>query len=341
VIPRRLSTVPPIALALLAAAMLIAGCGGSDSSGGAQPPPGVSEKDFSRLLTEASSSTRADFPAVGGRTLQQIADTALAGNQVGFATSVLTPGTDRLAFGVIDKDRAFVYGKTAVYIAPTPEGKAQGPYPAPADSLITKPAFRSQNAATETSPIAQIYAAQVPFRRAGTYAILVVTKQGDQVLGAPAQVAVQRNSTIPDVGERPPAVSTDTVASAAGDLAAIDTRRPFARDLHEASFKSVLGRKPVALLFATPQLCQSQVCGPVVDIALQMKQKYGDRMTFIHQEVYRDNNISKGLRPSLRAFSLRTEPWLFTVDRSGRIAARLEGSFGLKEFEKAVQAALR
>jgi hypothetical protein len=341
VIPRRFRTAPPIALALVSA-VLVAACGGGDSSSvEATPPPGVSQKDFSRQLEEASSATPADFPAVDGRTLQQIADTALAGNQVGFATSVLTPGTDRLAFGVIDKDRAFVYGKTAVYVARSPEDPAQGPFPAPADSLVTKPAFRSQNAATETSPIAQIYAARIPFRRAGTYSILVVTKQGDQLLGAPAEVAVQRDSSIPAVGERPPAVTTDTVASAAGDLAAVDTRRPFARDLHETSFKSVLGRKPVALLFATPQLCQSQVCGPVVDIALQMKQTYGDRMTFIHQEVYRDNEVSKGLRPSLRAFGLRTEPWLFTVDRSGRIAARLEGSFGLKEFEDAIKAALR
>jgi hypothetical protein len=341
VIPRRQPTFPPVALALLAAAMLVAGCGGSDSTPAAKPPPGVSQTDFSRRLAEASSSTVADFPAVEGRTLQQIADTALAGNQVGFATSVLTPGTDRLAFGVLDKDRAFVYGKTAVYIARSPDKQAQGPFPAPADSLVTKPAFRSQNAATETSPIAQIYAAQIPFSRAGTYSILVVTKQGAQLLGAPAEIAVQRDSPIPAVGQRPPAVATDTVASAAGDLAAIDTRRPFARDLHETTFKSVLGRKPVALLFATPQLCQSQVCGPVVDIALQMKQKYGDRMTFIHQEVYRENNISKGLRPSLRAFNLQTEPWLFTVDRNGRIAARLEGSFGLKEFEQAIKAALR
>lgn len=339
--PRTVRSGQSIALALITAAALAAGgCGGS-SDGAPKPPPGVSQTDFSRRLAEASTSTKADFPAVSGRTLQQIADTALAGNQVGFATSVLTPGTGRLAFGVIDKDRAFVYGKTAVYIARTPEARAKGPYPAPADSLVTKPAFRSQNAATETSPIAQIYAASVPFPKAGSYSVLVVTKQGSQLLGAPAQVDVKAGSAIPDVGRRPPAVDTDTVASAAGDMAAIDTRRPFARELHLTNFKSVLGRKPVALLFATPQLCQSQVCGPVVDIALQMRQKYGDRMAFIHQEVYRDNQVNKGLRPSLRAFHLQTEPWLFTIDSSGRIAARLEGSFGLKEFEQAIKAALR
>jgi hypothetical protein len=337
-----------LSLSLLSAAvsvLALAACGGgsdsASSTGQAQAPPGVSQQDFERRLAEAASSTKADFPAPAGRSLQAIADTVQAGPQIGLATSVFTPGDERLAFGMVDKSNNFIYGKTAVYIARDPSQTALGPFPAPADALVTRPAFRSQNAAVESSPIAQIYAAEVPFERAGSYAVLAVTKQGSSLVGAPAQVEVKRRTSIPDVGDRPPAVETDTVASAAGNLAAIDTRRPFARELHETSFKDVLGRKPVALLFATPQLCQSRVCGRVVDIELQTKEKYGDRMTFIHQEVYRDNQVDKGLRPSLRAFGLRTEPWLFTVDADGRIAARLEGSFGVKEFEQAVQAALR
>jgi hypothetical protein len=337
-----------LSLSLLSAAvsvLALAACGGgsdsASSTGQAQAPPGVSQQDFERRLAEAASSTKADFPAPAGRSLQAIADTVQAGPQIGLATSVFTPGDERLAFGMVDKSNNFIYGKTAVYIARDPSQTALGPFPAPADALVTRPAFRSQNAAVESSPIAQIYAAEVPFERAGSYAVLAVTKQGSSLVGAPAQVEVKRRTSIPDVGDRPPAVETDTVASAAGNLAAIDTRRPFARELNETSFKDLLGRKPVALLFATPQLCQSRVCGPVVDIELQTKEKYGDRMTFIHQEVYRDNQVDKGLRPSLRAFGLRTEPWLFTVDADGRIAARLEGSFGVKEFEQAVQAALR
>jgi len=339
----RVSVLRPALLALLATgALAAAGCGGSDETGGAKPPAGVSKKDFAALLAQASAPTAADFPATGGRTLEQMAGLAQAGPQVGFATSVLTPGKDRLAFGVIDRANNFVYGKSAVYIARKPGAAALGPYPAPADSLVTKPAFRSQNAAVDSSPIAQIYATTVPFRTPGTWSVLVVTKQDTGMLGAAAQVKVISKSkeTIPDVGQTPPRISTDTVASAAGNLAAIDTRRPFARELHDTNFKDVLGKKPVALLFATPQLCQSRVCGPVVDIALQMKQKYGDRMAFIHEEVYKDNQVAKGLRPQLKAFHLQTEPWLFTIDRNGKIAARLEGSFGVKEFEGAIQAAL-
>jgi hypothetical protein len=101
-----------------------------------------------------------------------------------------------------------------------------------------------------------------------------------------------------------------------------------------------VGKRPVALLFSTPRLCHSRVCGPVTDIAEQLKKEYGDRMTFIHQEVYVDNQLEKGLRKPLRDFKLETEPWLFTVKADGTVAARLEGSFGQDEFRKAIEAAL-
>jgi len=120
---------------------------------------------------------------------------------------------------------------------------------------------------------------------------------------------------------------------------AIDTRVP-PGTMHDASFADVLGQKPTVLLFATPQLCQSRVCGPVVDVAEQLKRTYGDRVQFIHQEVFVDNTVDKGLRPPLRAFALRTEPWLFAVDARGRIATRLEGSFGFDAMERAIKSAL-
>lgn len=110
--------------------------------------------------------------------------------------------------------------------------------------------------------------------------------------------------------------------------------------MHEVDFAEVRGKRPVALLFATPQLCQSRVCGPVTDIAEKLKSEYGERVEFIHQEVYVDNDPAQGLREPLEAFGLQTEPWLFTIDARGRVAARLEGSFGVRQFEEAVRAAL-
>lgn len=327
--------------ACLAGALLIAGCGGDDA-GEPRAPQAASSAKLRAELKGATEAAVADFPATRGRSLQEVADGLdLTGPQVGLAGSVYTVGENRLAFGVLDPQSGFVYGKTAVYVADRPGGRARGPYPAPADLLITDPAFRSQTAAAEGDPFAAIYEAQVPLRRAGKASLLVVTHVGGKLAGAGTQVDVipVGRDRIPRVGERPPAITTDTVQSANGDVAAIETRLP-PDDMHDVDFADVVGRKPVALLFATPALCASRVCGPVVDVAAQLKSTYGDRVQFIHQEVYVDNEVAKGLREPLRRFNLRTEPWLFVFDRSGRVTARLEGSFGFNAFERALRSAL-
>jgi hypothetical protein len=316
------------------AALSIAACGGDDDSSESATGNAVQ-----REVAAASKVSATDFPATKGRTLQEIADTVESGPEVGLATSVLLPREERVAFGLIGSDRSFVYGKSALYAAKSPDSKARGPYPAPADSIVPESPFLSRGAAADTEDIKAIYAARVPFPEPGRYAILAVTKAGGRLLGAPTEVKVSASSPIPDIGEQPPRVDTDTVASAGGDIASIDTRIP-PDDMHDDNFRDVLGKRPVALLFSTPQLCQSRVCGPVTDIELQLKSEYGDRMTFIHQEVYVDNDLEKGLRPPLRAFHLQTEPWLFTFDEQGRVAARLEGSFGVNAFREAVEAAL-
>lgn len=331
-----------LAAGLLAAALLVAGCGSDDSADEPRAPQAASSAKLRAELKGATESTTGDFPAAAGRSLQQVADSAdLTGTQVGLAGSLYTVGENRLAFGVIDPKTGFVYGKTAVYVADSPQAKARGPYPAPADLLITDPAFRSQTAATEKDIFAAVYETQVPLPRAGTTSVVVMTRVGAQLAVATTQLKVipVSRDRIPRPGEKPPAITTDTVQSANGDIKSIDTRVP-PDDMHDANFADVLGKKPVALLFATPALCTSRVCGPVVDIAAQLKATYGDRMQFIHQEVYAGNDPNKGLREPLRRFNLRTEPWLFVFDRSGRVTARLEGSFGFNAFERAVKSGL-
>jgi hypothetical protein len=325
--------------AALAALVLAAGCGdGSDAPEDpvAQVPSGLQEK-----VREARDPQPSEFPAPGSKTLQELADAIGGGPEMGLASSVFVAGREnRVAFGVIDSDAGFLYGKTALYVARAPGAKAKGPYVAPADVLVTDAPYRSQQAATEADPFAAVYAAQVPFAKPGSYSVLAVTLVDGMPVAAPGELKVTTaaRDKVPDVGEQAPKVQTDTVASAGGNVEAIDTRRPTS-DMH-GDFSKVVGTKPVALLFATPQLCQSRVCGPVVDEALQLRAEYGNQMDFIHQEVYAENDPKKGLRAPLQQFNLQTEPWLFVVGKDGRITARLEGSFGIDAFERALKTAL-
>jgi hypothetical protein len=332
-----------LAAALAALVLAAAGCGGDDDGAEAPPedpvaqvPSGLQDK-----VREAQEAQASDFPKPGKKTLQALADEIGGGPEMGLAGSVFVAGEEnRVAFGVIDQQAGFLYGKTALYVARTPDSPAKGPFVAPADVLVTEAPYRSQQAATEADPFAAVYAAQVPFAKTGRYAVMAVTLVDGKPVAAPGQLEVIASSEdgIPQVGEPAPKVTTDTLASAGGDAEAIDTRRPTS-DMH-ADFSEQAGKKPVALLFATPQLCQSRVCGPVVDVALQLRSRYGDQVEFIHQEVYTDNDPNKGLRKPLQEFRLQTEPWLFVVGKDGRVTARLEGSFGLNAFEQALKTAL-
>jgi hypothetical protein len=129
---------------------------------------------------------------------------------------------------------------------------------------------------------------------------------------------------------------TPTPANVGGDLSKITTRIP-PDTQNRVDYADALGREPIVLLFATPQFCQSRVCGPVVDVTEQAKQEFGDEAAFIHMEIYNDNDPSKGARPQVRAFHLPSEPWLFTVNRHGVVSSVVEGAFGPELLTDAVK----
>lgn len=329
------------ALLLVAPLLILAGCGGGSSRATDPTQTVPTENGIRAAVQRASAPAPADFPAATGKTLQEVANELKAGPSLAMASSVFTVGSDRMAFGVIAKDGTPVYGPTAIYVAPSPDKPAQGPFVAPADVLLTEKRYRSQQAAQTTDPFAAVYGAQVALAKDGDYAVLSATKTAAGIAGATASIKVLANGAdpIPEVGSKAPLIHTDTLASAKGDVSKIDTRVP-ADDMHKVDFADVVGKKPVTLVISTPQLCQSKVCGPVTDIAVQMEAKYGSQMDFIHQEVYVDNNPQKGLRPPLVQLHLESEPWLFVVNRQGIITARLEGSIGVREFENAVKSGL-
>ncbi len=226
-----------------------------------------------------------------------------------------------------------------MYIAATPTSPASGPFLAPADSMTVQAQYRSQQNAAPGG-LQAIYSTNVPASKAQTYDVLSLTKTSKGLIGATGEIAVAKISPIPNVGQRPPAIATDTLATVHGNVSLLTTRVP-PESMHSASFNQLLGKKPIVLIFSTPELCHSRICGPVTDVAVQLQHEFGNRIVFIHQEVYADNNPSKGLRPQMKAFHLQTEPWVFTINRQGIIAARLEGAFGLNELRQAIEAALK
>ncbi len=357
---RRMRSLLAGALAPLLA-LALAACGSSAASSSSSSAAASATSSASSATTSASSATTAassaaahpavaelgaaehpvasQFPPAHGRSLSQLGALVHSSAQFGAATGTFTPGRRRLAFGLNAASGQFIYAPTAVYISRTPGTPAKGPYLAPADPMTVAPQFRSQQNAGPGG-IEAIYATRLPIPSAGTYTVLALTRTPKGLIGAPGEIAVSASSPIPDVGQRAPDVATDTAATVGGDTALLTTRRP-PEQMHSVSLSQVLGRRPVVLLFSTPQFCVSRVCGPVTDVTVELQHEFGNRIAFIHEEVYVHNQPSQGLRPQLRAFHLRTEPWLFAINRHGVIVDRLEGAFGTTELAQAIRAAIR
>ena len=97
-------------------------------------------------------------------------------------------------------------------------------------------------------------------------------------------------------------------------------------------------RKQV-IVFATPRYCTSRVCGPVVDIVRTLIPTYGDRVAFIHEEIWETGGLQK-FSPTVEEWNLRSEPWIFVVDGGGMVRARFEGLTTRRELEAALRRAL-
>jgi hypothetical protein len=164
----------------------------------------------------------------------------------------------------------------------------------------------------------------------------VINEDGQLSTTLLPSVIVGEFHRVPQPGQKAPLIHTPTPADVGGDLSQITTRIP-PDTQNKVDYADALGKEPIILLFATPQFCQSRVCGPVVDVAEQVKQEYGDKAAFIHMEIYNENNPGKGFRPQVRAFRLPTEPWLFAIGRDGIVKEVIEGAFGVDELTRVVK----
>jgi hypothetical protein len=335
-----------VAAALVGAAALLTACGSAAPAAGTRPapvratvvstqsppPPAIAN------LRAAEQPAEAEFPAATGRSLLALQRTTRLTATLTAADGPFTRGTGRFTFGLTDKAQRYIYAPTAVYIASSLTAPAAGPYLAPADPMGVEPQFRS-NENDGPDGLQALYSTTIPLPRAGFFDVLTLTRVGAKLISSTSALAVAVRLPIPNIGQRPPDITTLTAASVHGHIDLLTTRLP-PENMHSVSFSQVLGKRPIALLFSTPALCVSRVCGPVTDIMVELQHRFGARMVFIHQEVYVDNDPSKGLRPQLAAFHLQTEPWLFTINRQGLIAARLQGAFGVNEARQAIEPAL-
>lgn len=297
-------------------------------------PDGVPRRG--KLRGMASSLDRRSFlAALGGLTLAACGTSSKSGGtSTGVRPNGLNAGLlsiepflstqpERLAFAFANDNGGFASGPPATLAIKPPGGV---PMPAMATRLHAEGLPKGRG----------VYVVEVPFPEVGVW-------QGKvHVAGHPDPTLVWRVSGQPAVpipgGPAVRAPSPTTAATLGVDP--LCTRQP-ACPLHAMSLDKVIGTgTPVAVMFATPARCQSRYCGPVLDQLLSVQRTYESRIHLIHVEIYKDST-SNDLVPTVNAWNLPGEPWLFGIDGAGKVTARLDGAMGTDEVKGLLDGLLR
>jgi hypothetical protein len=255
------------------------------------------------------------------------------GPDVGITVGAMdfVPGAVRFPFLVIKSNAQPVDRPTAeVWVAKSKDSRPFARTTAPLEPIgipgTSSPAFGG---------VTHMYVAHFDIPRPGRY-WLVAQPKGARIQ-AVAVFDVRARSDVPAVGAEAPHSATPTLA---GEKAtALTTRRPADLTLLRYSIAgSLAAHRPFVVTFATPKFCTSRTCGPVVDVMEVVRRRFASRgVRFLHVEVFRDNDPSKGYNRWMRQWHLVSEPWTFLVGRDGRVKARFEGSVSEAELAAAVR----
>lgn len=265
-------------------------------------------------------STTATPTAAGPAALDSVAPHAAPTLQIGEAVSEILPGQARYAFGLIGPDGPLPDAKVKVHVGRV----ASAPPELSVDALeLTDTGLEGRG----------LYVANVAFPSAGKYLVAVVAETADGALKGGLAVEVAASSPSPVPGQRAIAVKTPTTKDPAG-AKPLCSRRPKPCSMHDVSLDAALTNgKPTVVVFAAPAFCQTELCGPDVDILERLAVQHRGKANFIHVEAYLDATtpVNGKLAPALKAYKFTTEPWLYFIDGKGIVSDRIMGAYVTSE----------
>lgn len=248
----------------------------------------------------------------------------------------LAVGDSRNAFAVLRGQKPYVPGDLEVRLVEP--GRASRKIKVARQSIR----FGSGGKEEAGSEVTDIFTFKHDFQRPGVWGV-DIRADGRRAQGA-FQILSRKEAPSPLVGEKAVASQSPTVENARG-VDPICTRNPKC-SMHELTIADALeASKPTVIVFGTPRFCTSRTCGPVVDIVEAQQHRVGDDASFIHVEVWRndDDAVNKpdGEAPAFAEWKLGTEPWIYFVGADGMVRDRWLGAIGPKELRKAVDSLVK
>ncbi|MDA1348117.1 MAG: thioredoxin family protein [Chloroflexi bacterium] len=258
--------------------------------------------------------------------------------QIALASTDISVGRNRIAFGLIDRQTGAV--RDALVVVSTfflTDDGPQGPKET-VDAVFRK------------WPVGQsgVFTVEVNFDRPGTWGLGVGVTGADGRPGTgSAGLDVREIGATPPLDSPAPRSNSKTIADVE-DFDQITTDVDPDPDLYALTIAEAIDSGlPSLVVFATPAYCTTSTCGPQLGVVKDIKKTYGDSANFVHVEVWDnpheiDGDLSRGkLSPTLAEWGLVTEPWTFVLDRNGLVAAKFEGFATTEELEEAMVAVLR
>jgi len=248
-------------------------------------------------------------------------------------TSDYSPGVVRLSFLVVDpRGRVVATPRARVWLARSLKAKPFTTTTAQLEPIGVPGESTGADAKT-------IYVTHVRVPAAGHYQVVARPVGGSERIAGLGDLIVRPRSASPMVGSRAYPSDTPTLASTGGRTAPLTTRIPPDRALLRTSIAAALAaHQPFVVTFATPRYCESRICGPVVDVVDQVREQYAHTpVRFIHVEIYKHNNPSKGPNRWVQQWHLPGEPWTFLVGGDGRIKGKFQGSVSTHELGEAIR----
>ena len=175
-----------------------------------------------------------------------------------------------------------------------------------------------------------LYRVELSLEEAGKPQLVAV--EGERYGATNLNVVTPEASQAPAPGKPATVVATPTTGKTLG-YSRICTQDPPC-GMHEVSLDAALkSKRPVMLIFATPEFCQTVVCGPAVGTVDEVRGsgEWGET-AWIHCEIYTDQGQTLG-KP-VKRWNLPTEPWLFSIDATGTITDRLDGPMVTADIER-------
>jgi hypothetical protein len=299
----------------------------------------LSRREFFRASTfvalgAVAAACAKKIPRINGRqSLAQITtghSQTLQMNSADF--EILSGKPDRLVFNLIDPSNgaALTTPTAQVWIALDQKSAATGPLTAN---------YRDEGLPKDKG----FYEVQLTVPSDGTWlAVAEVQRTGKSSsdFGA-AQFQIGRRTAMPKQGDPATSVPTPTYSDHRG-VDPICTAKPIC-SMHAISLDAALKNgKPTVLIIATPQFCQSALCGPETELVGEVSKDFSGRINFIHIEVYKDNKATtiqrQVLSPAAALWHLDEEPVIYYIDPAGLIKSRTIGPADKGEVRAAANA---